>query len=198
MVILVALYMKSICSSMDQLSKSNKNIATICLGATQSLRLNRGSELGKYSSVSHFKKGYTALISKHRRPLMYPRTKKSTSLQAGQVSGEKGGPPSVNVAHVYVVLRYCISFEIKCKVTCNITSGRLPSKEERVFLHIKEVLPLLSKSAVLYSCSLHRGWSKLFWPEPLLLFLSSTKSFECISSCVSSRSTSPYFGNTDN
>ena len=42
MVILVALYMKSICSSMDQLSKSNKNIA-ICLGATHPLRLNRGS-----------------------------------------------------------------------------------------------------------------------------------------------------------
>ena len=25
---------------------------------------------------------------------------------AGQVAGEKGGPPSVKVAHVYVVLRY--------------------------------------------------------------------------------------------
>ena len=49
MVILVALYMKSICSSMDQLSKSNKNIA-ICLGATHLLRLNRGSTLQSYNN----------------------------------------------------------------------------------------------------------------------------------------------------
>ena len=42
MMILVALYMKSICSSMDQLSKSNKSIV-ISLGATHLLRLNRGS-----------------------------------------------------------------------------------------------------------------------------------------------------------
>ena len=41
MVNLEALYMKSICSSMDQLSKSNMS-KVICLLATHSLRLNRG------------------------------------------------------------------------------------------------------------------------------------------------------------
>ena len=27
-------------------------------------------------------------------------------IEAGQVAGKKGGPPSVKVAHVYVILRY--------------------------------------------------------------------------------------------
>ena len=31
---------------------------------------------------------------------------KSGQNLAGQIAGEKGGPPSVSVAHVYVVLRY--------------------------------------------------------------------------------------------
>ena len=29
-------------------------------------------------------------------------------IEAGQVAGKKGGPPSVKVAHVYVILRYAM------------------------------------------------------------------------------------------
>ena len=41
-------------------------------------------------------------------------------IEAGQVAGKKGGPPSVKVAHVYVILRYSTNvqkFKLGNKIT---------------------------------------------------------------------------------
>ena len=33
-------------------------------------------------------------------------------IEAGQAAGEKAGPPSVKVAHVYVILRYALDIQV--------------------------------------------------------------------------------------